>query len=81
MSMRAASSSSSRPTRSGWPALTEYFPAGLTQPEAFNYVKPEIAKNCPTYPDNIKVGLKIDPKFWLDNQAAVLERFNSWILA
>jgi len=62
-------------------ALTEFFPAGLTQPEAFNYVKPEIAKNCPTYPDNIKAGLKIDPKFWLDNQAAVIERFNSWILA
>src|SRR5437660_1457664 len=39
-------------------ALVEYFPAGLTQPEAFNYVKPEVAKNCPTYPDNIKAGLK-----------------------
>ncbi|WP_225716433.1 ABC transporter substrate-binding protein [Bradyrhizobium semiaridum] len=62
-------------------ALTEFFPAGLTQPEAFNCVKPEIAKNCPTFPDNIKAGLKIDPKFWLDNQAAVIERFNSWILA
>jgi len=59
----------------------EYFPAGLTQPEAFNYVKPELAKNCPTYPDNIKAGLKIDAKFWYDNQAAVIERFNSWILA
>lgn len=62
-------------------ALVEYFPAGLTQPEAFNYVKPEVAKNCPTYPDNIKVGLKINAKYWLDNQAAVIERFNSWILA
>lgn len=62
-------------------ALVEYFPAGLTQPEAFNYVKPEVARNCPTYPDNIKAGLKIDAKFWYDNQAAVIERFNSWILA
>jgi putative spermidine/putrescine transport system substrate-binding protein len=61
-------------------ALTEHFPAGLTQPEAFNYVKPEVAKNCPTYPDNIKNGLKIDAKYWLDNQAAVIERFNGWIL-
>ena len=51
-------------------ALTEYFPAGLTTPDAFNFVKPEIAKNCPTYPDNIKSGLKIDAKYWLDNQAA-----------
>ena len=62
-------------------ALVEYFPAGLTQPEAFNYVKSEIAKNCPTYPDNIKAGLKIDAKYWNDSQAAVIERFNSWILA
>jgi len=62
-------------------ALVEFFPAGLTQPEAFNYVKPEVAKNCPTYPDNIKAGLKIDAKYWYDNQAAVIERFNSWILA
>ncbi len=41
-------------------ALTEYFPAGVTQPEAFNYIKPEIAKNCPTYPANMKDGLRID---------------------
>jgi putative spermidine/putrescine transport system substrate-binding protein len=61
-------------------ALTEYFPAGLTQPEAFSFIKPEVAKNCPTYPDNIKAGLKIDPKYWLDNQAAVIERFNRWVL-
>ncbi len=61
--------------------LVEYFPAGLTQPEAFDMVKPEVAKNCPTYPDNIKNGLKIDAKYWLDNQAAVIERFNAWVLA
>jgi putative spermidine/putrescine transport system substrate-binding protein len=61
-------------------ALTEYFPAGLTQPEAFDLIKPEIAKNCPTYPDNIKKGLKIDAKFWFDNQASVIERFNGWVL-
>ena len=60
--------------------LTEYFPAGLTQPEAFNYVKPEIAKNCPTFPENIKTGLHIDAKYWLDHQSEALERFNSWIL-
>ena len=59
---------------------TEYYPAGVTQPEAFKYIKPEIAKNCPTYPDNIKNGVQINAKYWLENQAAVTERFNSWIL-
>lgn len=61
-------------------SLTEFFPAGLASPEAFKYVKPEIAKKCPSYPDNIKNGLKLDAKYWLDNQAAVIERFNAWIL-
>jgi putative spermidine/putrescine transport system substrate-binding protein len=61
-------------------ALVEYFPAGVTQPAAFDLIKPEVAKNCPTYPDNIKKGLKIDAKFWLDNQASVIERFNGWVL-
>lgn len=61
-------------------ALMEYFPAGVTQPDAFKYIKPELAKNCPTYPDNIKSGLEIDAKYWLDHQKAALERFNAWIL-
>jgi spermidine/putrescine-binding protein len=29
-------------------SLVEYFPAGVTQPDAFKYIKPEVAKNCPT---------------------------------
>jgi putative spermidine/putrescine transport system substrate-binding protein len=61
-------------------SLAEYFPAGVTQPEAFKYIKPEVAKNCPTHPDNIRNGVHIDAKYWLDNQAAVTERFNAWIL-
>ena len=61
-------------------ALVEYFPAGLTLPEAFDYVKPEVAKNCPTFPENMKTGLHIDAQYWLDHQSEALERFNSWIL-
>ncbi|MCO5397771.1 ABC transporter substrate-binding protein [Ralstonia sp. 21MJYT02-11] len=61
-------------------ALTAFFPAGMTQPEAFNFVKPEIAKNCPTFPENIKTGLQIDAKYWQQAQSGALERFNSWIL-
>jgi len=61
-------------------ALVEFFPGGLTQPSAFDLIKPEIAKNCPTYPDNIKNGLHIDAKYWQENQSVALERFNRWIL-
>ncbi|MDM0121105.1 ABC transporter substrate-binding protein [Variovorax arabinosiphilus] len=59
----------------------EFFAAGFTQPEAFNYVKPEIAKNSPTSPENMKSGVQINARYWLDNQAAVIERFNGWVLA
>jgi putative spermidine/putrescine transport system substrate-binding protein len=61
-------------------ALTEYFPAGLTQPESFKFVKPEVAKNCPTHPDNIKTGLQINARYWQENQASVIEKFNGWVL-
>ena len=61
-------------------SLMEYFPAGLTQPEAFKYVKPELARNSPAHPDNIKNGVHIDAKYWLDNQTAVTEKFNAWVL-
>ena len=58
----------------------DFYPAGVTQPEAFKYMKPEIARHSPTYPDNVKTGVQINAKYWLDNQAAVTERFNSWVL-
>ncbi len=61
-------------------SLVEYFPAGVTQPDAFKYIKAEVAKNCPTHPDNIRNGVQINAKYWLDNQAAVTEKFNSWVL-
>lgn len=61
-------------------ALVEYFPAGVTQAQAFNHIRPEIAKNCPTHADNMKNGLHIDARYWQENQSVALERFNRWIL-
>jgi len=61
-------------------SLTEYFAAGVTQPAAFDYIKPEIAKDCPTSPENIKTGVPINAKYWFDNQRDVIERFNAWVL-
>ena len=61
-------------------SLVEFFPAGVTHPEAFKYIKDDIAKNCPSHPDNIGKGVQINAKYWLDNQAAVTEKFNGWVL-
>ncbi|SMH62941.1 ABC transporter substrate-binding protein [Azospirillum agricola] len=62
-------------------ALVKYFPAGVTQPEAFKHIDAKLAPDCPTFPENIKRGLPIDAKYWLDNQQAVLERYNAWLLS
>lgn len=62
-------------------ALTNYFPAGVTQPEAFSFVKPDVARNCPTFPENIKNGIHINAAYWNQNQSTALERFNRWILS
>ena len=61
-------------------SLVEYFPAGVTQPEAFKHIKAEVARNCPTHPDNIRSGVQINAAYWLENQAAVTTKFNAWIL-
>ncbi|WP_445657663.1 ABC transporter substrate-binding protein [Achromobacter sp. NCFB-sbj8-Ac1-l] len=61
-------------------ALVEYFAAGVTQPAAFDFIKADVARNCPTHPDNIKTGLHINAAYWLDKQRDVLERFNGWVL-
>lgn len=61
-------------------SLTQFFPAGVTQPDAFKHIKPEVARNCPTHPDNIRNGVQIEAKYWLENQAAVTEKFNAWVL-
>jgi putative spermidine/putrescine transport system substrate-binding protein len=61
-------------------SLTEYFAAGVTHPEAFSHIKAEVARNCPTHPENIRNGVQINAKYWLENQAAVTERFNAWVL-
>lgn len=61
-------------------SVVKFFPAGVTQPEAFKHISPELAKHCPTYPENIKNGLQIDAKYWVENQASVIEKFNGWVL-
>ncbi len=61
-------------------ALIEYFPAGVTQPAAFEHIPADVAENCPTHPANIESGLHIDAAYWLQHQADVIERFNAWVL-
>lgn len=61
--------------------LAEFFPAGFTQPAAFDYVKPGFARNSPSYPANIASGLHESALYWKQNRKIVLDRFNNWILS
>ena len=60
--------------------LVRFFPAGVVQPEAFEFIPEDIARNSPTYPANIETGLQIDAAYWLENADQVIERFNGWFI-
>lgn len=62
-------------------ALTQYFPAGVTHPQAFDFIDPKIAANCPSFPDHIAKGLPIDAQYWTEQQGVALERYNAWLLS
>ncbi|GAB3625285.1 Spermidine/putrescine-binding periplasmic protein [Pandoraea terrae] len=61
-------------------ALTPFLAAGVTHPDAFKYIDPKIAQTLPTYPDNLRRGVKISADYWLKNQDVALEKFNAWLL-
>lgn len=60
--------------------LTEYVMNGPTQPEAFQYIPADRARDLATYLDNIKLGIGIDNDYWAENKSEALDQFNEWIL-
>lgn len=60
--------------------LVEFFPAGIVQPAAFEQIPEDVARSCPTYPENIATGLQIDAAYWLEQADPVIERFNTWFI-
>lgn len=54
---------------------------GPTHPDAFQFIDAKRAKNLPTFPENLKKGVRIDPAYWPTHQDAAIEKFNDWILA
>jgi putative spermidine/putrescine transport system substrate-binding protein len=52
---------------------------GPTNPAAFEFVNPAVAKEMPTYPQNAKVAISPDPEWFADNAAKIQERFTQWV--
>jgi putative spermidine/putrescine transport system substrate-binding protein len=58
--------------------LPKYVAYGPTNKDATAALDGKIAKELPTYPDNMKNALKIDADFWTDNIESLSERFNAF---
>ena len=52
---------------------------GPTNPEAFKYISPEVSRQLPTYPENVKVAIKPDTVAEADQTAKIQERFTQWL--
>ena len=52
---------------------------GPTNPKAYEYVKPEIAKQMPTYPQNAKQTITANAEWEAANSAMLQERFTQWL--
>ncbi len=53
-------------------------PYGPANPEAFKFIPENVAKDLPTYPANLAVGVRIDPA-WGVNYAKLEERYAQWM--
>jgi putative spermidine/putrescine transport system substrate-binding protein len=52
---------------------------GPTNPDAFKYISPEVSRQLPTYPENVKVAIKPDTVAEADQTAKIQERFTQWL--
>jgi putative spermidine/putrescine transport system substrate-binding protein len=52
---------------------------GPTNPEAFKFVSPEVARQLPTYSENAKVTIRPDTVWEADHTASIQERFTQWL--
>ena len=48
-------------------------------PKAFDLLPPEVAKQLPTYPDNLRVAHVMNAEWWADNYAQVQRRMERWL--
>jgi putative spermidine/putrescine transport system substrate-binding protein len=52
---------------------------GPTNPDAFKLISPEVSRQLPTYPENVKVAIKPDTVAEADQTAKIQERFTQWL--
>lgn len=62
-------------------AYTQFLSYGPPNLDAYKYVSKERAAILPSSPENLKLVVRQDEKWWGANRAAALEKFNTWLLS
>jgi putative spermidine/putrescine transport system substrate-binding protein len=52
---------------------------GPSNPAAYKYLTPEVSRQLPTFPENLKQAVRPPPDWEAANAAAVQERFTQWL--
>ncbi len=58
---------------------TKYIPYGPVNRQAMSRIPADVAAELPTSPANLAVQFKLDSRWWADNEAQVLKRWNAWL--
>jgi putative spermidine/putrescine transport system substrate-binding protein len=58
---------------------SKYISYGPTHVDAIPLIAPEVLKDLPVAPENMKNALPNDPQFWADNNEELTKRFNAWL--
>ena len=51
---------------------------GVTHKGAAAEIDPDLLRDLPTAPDNLKGALELDTEFWVENVEPLTERFTAW---
>jgi putative spermidine/putrescine transport system substrate-binding protein len=58
---------------------SKYISYGPSHADAIPKIAPDVLKDLPTAPENMKTAFTIDSNFWADNNEQLTERFNAWL--
>jgi len=59
--------------------LPEFIPTGLSNKASIAGLAPELKRDTPSNPDNLRHSVELDAAFWVENLEPLSQRFNAWL--
>jgi putative spermidine/putrescine transport system substrate-binding protein len=59
--------------------FAETIPYGIANKQAMAQLDPALLALLPSAPENLKEGVRVDTKFWIDHGQELTERFSNWV--